>query len=68
MEFSPGKSLGIIVKLPGLRKFSVIPAEVIWANALDGSGGEYQYQIGIKYLYLLPDLADNFRELFRILK
>ena len=52
-EFAPGKSLGVILKLPGVRKFFVIPAEVVWSRACALDDGGVEYRLGIKYLYLL---------------
>jgi len=68
VAFSPGKSLGLILKLPGAGKFLVIPAEVVWSRAFNSGSGEDRRQIGIKYLYLSPDLEDGFKELFKVLR
>jgi len=67
-EFVPGISLGIIVQLPGARRFSVIPAEVVWSEFKKSGSGEYQYQVGVKYLYLLPDQAEGFKALLKVLR
>ena len=68
VEFGPGKSLGIILKLPGARKLFVIPAEVVWSQACAAEDGGVQYQLGIKYLYLLPDVREIFRALLSVLQ
>jgi hypothetical protein len=68
VELSAGNTVGIIVKLPGTRGFSVIPAEVVWSKPSDPEIEDCRYLVGIKYLYLLPDLEENFRNLLRVIK
>ncbi len=62
-EFVPGKSLGVILRFPGARKFFVIPAEVAWSQACASEDGGAPDRLGIKYFYLLPDVRENFRAL-----
>jgi len=65
VEYAAGQSLGLIVKLPGVRKLYAIPAEVVWSRVGRGEGGAH-FRLGVKYLYLLPEAADNFRALLGV--
>lgn len=68
VEVSAGQGLGIILKLPGKKGFSVIPAEVLWSGILDSELGEYKYRLGVRYLYLSEDQQRVFEEMLKILK
>lgn len=67
-SFCPGSYLGIIVKLPGMRGFVVIPSEVVWVKTSNYDLKEYRYQIGVRYLYLLPEVEEKIKALFRVLR
>ena len=55
LGYSPGEQLVIVINAPCVRKMLTVAAEVIWSTFLEPESEGYEYQVGVKYLYLSAD-------------